>query len=376
MLDPRVLDKMLPFLKDIYGNPASTEHLYGWEANESINVGREHIGNLINCSPNEIVFTSGATEANNIAILGSIKLFTDKAHTITVKTEHKSILDIFNYLSKNKTLVSYLDVMDDGIIDLNRFIDSINPNTKLVSIMMVNNEIGVIQPIKKIGGICREKGIIFHVDAAQAIGKMNINVKNLNIDIMSISGHKIYGPKGIGCLYINNETMKRKIAPLNFGGSHERGIRPGTLAVHNIVGLGEACRISMEDMEKDIDLINSLKEYFIKKLSDNCSNIICNGNMKYRIPGNLNLSFQNLNREPLIPKLNKIAISSGSACTSSTPLPSHVLKALGVKEPLIKSTIRIGIGRFNTMEEIDFACNYIIEVVNKLSVKKKEVLND
>ena len=250
---------MLPYMQENYGNASSTEHRYGWEANESVNIARENIANLINCSPNEIIFTSGATESNNISILGVLaKCKDERTHAITVTTEHKSILDIFRHLSKNQIDVTYLNVNPDGLINLDKLNDSIEPDTKLISIMMANNEIGVIQPIEEISKICRQKDIIFHVDAAQAMGKIDLDVKKLNIDLMSVSSHKLYGPKGVGALYINRKTMKHKIKPIFFGGGHENGLRPGTLAVHNIVGFGEACSIAKNEMKRNHILLNSL----------------------------------------------------------------------------------------------------------------------
>ena len=374
MLDPRVLDKMLPLLKGGYGNASSTEHLYGWEANEVVNNAREQISILINCSPNEIIFTSGATESNNISILGSIDCFKE-AHAITIETEHKSVLDVFKSLNKDSTSISYISVEPDGIINLDLLYESVKPNTKLISIMAANNEIGVIQPIVEIGDFCRKNQIILHVDAAQAIGKMDIDMKKMSIDLMSISSHKIYGPKGVGCLYINQKTMKNKINPISYGGAQERGLRPGTLAVHNIAGFGEACRIVNDEIEADIKHIKLLTELFYNKINSGYSQTTLNGNKDKRIPGNLNLTFKGLNSEPLIQKFKDIAVSSGSACTSSSPEPSHVLKAIGLKNSLIKSTIRVGIGRFNTTDEINKAVDYILKIIDKLKIKKKEAIN-
>ena len=359
---------MLPLLKEVYGNASSTEHPYGWEANEIINEAREQISNLINCSPNEIIFTSGATESNNISILGVMDCFKD-AHSITVKTEHKSVLDVFQKVKKNNQIVTCIDVNSDGIVNLNSFKDALKPNTKLISVMLANNEIGVIHPINEISDFCAKHGIILHVDAAQAIGKIDVDVKKMRIDLMSISGHKIYGPKGIGCIYINQKTMKNKINPISYGGGQEKGFRPGTLPVHNIAGFGEACKIIKKEMKEDINHIKSLTQIFYNKIKSNYDSIILNGNKDKRIPGNLNLTFKGLNGQPLIPKLKNISVSSGSACTSSTPEPSHVLKAIGVNESLIKSTIRIGIGKFNTQEEIEIAADYLLKIINKLKNK-------
>ena len=366
-IDERVFEAMLPFLTEHYGNPSSTEHAFGWKANDSVNVSREHISDLINCSPNEIIFTSGATESNNISILGVLERYKNqKKHAITVNTEHKSILDIFNYIEKNNTSTTYLDVQKNGIIDINQLEDSINDTTRLISVMLANNEIGVLQPIHKISQICRKQGIIFHVDAAQALGKIHINLNETKIDLMSFSSHKIYGPKGIGCIYLNRETMKNKIAPIIFGGDHERGLRPGTLSLHNIVGFGKACRISKKDIDKDINKINELRDLMIANLMTHLPDMRINGDVSKRISGNLNVSFPGLVEKTLLKNLKKIAVSSGSACTSASPTPSHVLKAIGLDDSLIDSTIRIGIGRFNTEKEIKEASKYIIKIITKL----------
>ena len=374
MLDPRVLDEMLPLLKQIHGNASSTEHSYGWEANEIVNNAREEISNLVSCSPNEIVFTSGATESNNISILGVMNSF-DEAHAVTAKTEHKSVLDVFKKVEKSGKSVTYVNVDLDGVLKIEILKKAITPNTKLISIMLANNEIGVIQPIIEISNFCKKNGIILHVDAAQAVGKIDINLKKMKVDLMSISSHKIYGPKGVGCLYINQKTMKNKIIPIIYGGGQEKGIRPGTLAVHNIAGFGKACKIIREEMKKDIEHVESLTELLYNKIDSGYPNTILNGSRDKRIPGNLNLTFKGLNNQPLIPKLKNVAVSSGSACTSSTPEPSHVLRAIGLDDSLIKSTIRIGIGKFNTIEEIENGANHILEVINKLKITKKEAIN-
>ena len=365
MMDQNVLDKMMPYMTTEYGNASSNEHKYGWASNEAVNNSREQISDLINCSPNEIFFTSGATESNNISILGSVELCDSNTHVITIKTEHKSILDIFKYLSKNGIDTTYLDVHKDGIINLEKIENTITPQTKLLSIMIANNEIGVIQPIAEIARICKKNDIILHVDAAQALGKIDLDLMKMNVDLMSFSAHKIYGPKGIGALYINRKTMKNKIKPIMFGGGHENGLRPGTLAVHNIVGFGEACSIAKKGLEKNNAYINTLTNQMLDRLSIGFDGIIVNGSKEFRIPGNLNISFPNLRQEPLIQKFREIAVSSGSACTTSNPEPSHVLRALGISKSLINSTIRIGIGKFNTKDEIENAADYILKIVNK-----------
>ena len=371
MIDPKVLDKMMPYMTTDYGNASSSEHMYGWTSNEAVNRSREQISNLINCSPNEIFFTSGATESNNIAILGSVNLDDFNTHSITIKTEHKSVLDIFKHLSKNGVSTTYIDVRSDGIVDLEEIENAIIPETKIISIMIANNEIGVIQPIKEISKICERNNIILHIDAAQALGKINLDLMKMNINLMSFSSHKIYGPKGIGALYINRKTMKNRINPITFGGGHENGLRPGTLPVHSIAGFGEACQIAKKELDKNYTLINSLTNLMLDKLSKGFDEIIVNGSKEFRIPGNLNISFPNLRQEPLVQRIRKVAVSSGSACTTSNPEPSHVLRALGISKSLINSTIRIGIGKFNTLNEIEGAADYILGVVNKLKIHKR-----
>jgi len=353
-------------MKENFGNPASSEHIYGWQAKQAVDIARKQISNLVNCSPNEIYFTSGATESNNISILGLIKSIKSKKHALTIKTEHKSVLDIFKSLSEKNITTTYVNVNNKGIVDLNKISESLTSKTSIASIMMANNEIGVIQPIKEIGEICKEKGVALHVDAAQAMGKIDIDLKELDVDFMSFSAHKLYGPKGIGAIYINSKTSKNKLKPIFFGGGHESGYRPGTLAVHNIVGFGEACKIAKEEMSHNYKNINSLRDILLNNLSKGFDRLIINGCMQNRIPGNLNISFPGLNKEPFIQKFRKIAISSGSACTTSNPSPSHVLQAIELKKSLMQRTIRIGIGKFNTLEEIEFASNYILETVNKL----------
>ena len=363
-------EKMNIYMTHEYGNAASNEHAFGWNANEAVNIAREKISHSINCSPNEIYFTSGATESNNLAILGSINLQGDDSHIISLKTEHKSVIDIFNYASINNINTTLLNVKQDGMIDLDIFEKSITSNTKLVSIMMANNEIGVIQPILEISRICKKHNVILHVDAAQALGKIKFDLMNLDIDLMSLSAHKIYGPKGIGALYINRKTMKNRIKSITYGGGHEKGLRPGTLAVHNIVGFGEACEIIYNEINDNTYLITELTDLMLQSLNNGYPGFILNGHSKIRIPGNLNISFPGLKEEPLIQRLRKIAVSSGSACTTSSPEPSHVLSALGINNRLINSTIRIGIGKFNTINDIKDAANYILKVVNRLKIKK------
>ena len=368
MIDPRVLEEMKIYMTYEYGNAASNEHAFGWSANEAVNIAREKISNSINCSPNEIYFTSGATESNNLAILGSINLQGDDSHIISLKTEHKSVIDIFNYASINNINTTLLNVKQDGMIDMDIFEKAITSNTKLVSIMMANNEIGVIQPILEISRICKKHNVILHVDAAQALGKIKFDLMNLDIDLMSLSAHKIYGPKGIGALYINSKTMKNRIKAITYGGGHENGLRPGTLPVHNIVGFGKACEIIYNEINDNTFLISQLTDLMLQSLNNGYPEFILNGHSKIRIPGNLNISFLGLKQQPLIQRLRKIAVSSGSACTTSNSEPSHVLSALGISNRLINSTIRIGIGKFNTINDIKGAANYILKVVNRLKI--------
>ena len=355
-VDPEVLESMLPYFTERYGNASSKTHSYGWEAEAAIEIARERIAKLINCAPNELFFTSGATESNNIAVTSN-NFF---KHILTLSTEHRAILDICDILSKRGVIITYIKPEKDGIIDINIFKEKLKKNISLVSIMHANNEIGVIQPIEKIGKSCQQKDILFHVDAAQSIGKINIDVKKMNIDLLSISGHKIYGPKGIGALYINK---KLKINPILFGGNQEKSIRPGTLPVPLIVGLGTASKISKNIMKKESKQILELQNLLINKIKEKYPDVIINGDIEKRIYGNLNISFPTLKGQSIVTSLSKIAVSSGSACTSSIPKPSHVLLNIGLSKKLIQSSIRIGIGRFNTRNEILIAADNIISTI-------------
>ena len=363
-LDPKVFDAMIPYFNEKYGNASSKTHYFGWEAEAAIEIARKNISNLIKCESNEVIFTSGATESNNISLHNILDL--NKSHLITMSIEHKAILDVCCYLESKNINVSYLKPDKSGLINLKKIKESITKETGLVSIMHANNEIGVIQPIKEIGEICRENNTLFHVDAAQSFGKIDIDVKTMNIDLLSISGHKIYGPKGIGALYINKN---RKIKPLFFGGSQERNIRPGTLPVPLIVGLGEASKIASEKMESDFNKILKLKNLLFNKIKKEIPDVIINGDFNNRIPGNLNLSFPCIEGQSIITSLSKVAASSGSACSSSASKPSHVLLDIGLNKQLIQSSIRIGIGRFNTEDEILIAAENIIRTVkNKIQL--------
>ena len=360
-LDPIILDKMIPFFITIYGNPSSRTHSFGWEAEAHIEKSRHKIADAINCEPNEIIFTSGATESNNLAIQG---LANEKLDSIiTMSSEHKAVLDICKFLEKKGTEIIYLSPNKNGLINLDKLKDKVKLNPQLISVMHANNEIGVIQPIKEIGKICKQKKIIFHVDAAQSLGKINIDVKKMNIDLLSLSSHKIYGPKGIGCLYINKNI--KKISPLFFGGTQEKKIRPGTLPVPLIVGFGEACKIAQEKLDEENDRILKLRNLLIDKIINEIPDTIINGDLKRRIAGNVNFSFPSLKGKSILPKMINIAVSSGSACTSSSPKPSHVLKSIGLKNELINSSLRMCIGRFNTKNEINLAAETIIKAVKR-----------
>ena len=366
-VDPRVLDKMLPFFKDVYGNPHSRNHPFGWEAEETVEIARENVSKIIGANPKEIIFTSGATESNNLAIKGLAEFYGDKKnHVVTCVTEHKCVLESCRYLSEKKGFdVTYLPVKPDGLIDLEELDKSIKENTMLVSIMGVHNEIGVIQPLEEIGKICRKRGVFFHTDCAQAIGKIDLNVDKLNIDLMSISGHKIYAPKGVGALYVRRKPRVR-ISALMSGGGQERGMRSGTLSPALCVGLGEACRIYLNEMKTENEKIKKLRNMFLDGIRKHCSDIYLNGSETHRVPGNLNLSFAYIEGESLMMGIKNLAVSSGSACTSASLEPSYVLKALGVQEELAHTSLRIGIGRFTTEDEIKIAVEKIVNEVKRL----------
>lgn len=364
-VDPRVAAKMIPCLTEHFGNPASRSHAFGWEAEAAVEEAREQVAALVNCDPKEIVWTSGATESNNLALKGAAHFYQAKGkHLITVKTEHKAILDTMRELEREGFDVTYLDVKDDGLLDLDVLKAAIRPDTILISVMFVNNEIGVIQDIPVIGELCREKGIIFHVDAAQATGKVAIDLAVLKVDLMSFSAHKTYGPKGIGALYVRRKPRIRLEAQMH-GGGHERGFRSGTLATHQIVGMGEAFRIAKEDMGIELERMRMLRDRLWAGLSD-IEEVHLNGDMEQRVPHNLNVSFNYVEGESLVMALKELAVSSGSACTSASLEPSYVLRALGRSDELAHSSIRFTIGRFNTVEEIDFAIALIRSKIGKL----------
>lgn len=360
-VDPDVLDSMIPYFTEKFGNPSSRTHAYGWEAEAAVDIAREEISNLINAHEDEIIFTSGATESNNLIFLNILKY--SHKNIITATTEHKAILDICDYINKNsKNNIIYIHPEKTGIINLDKLTELINPETYMISIMHVNNEIGVIQPIKEIGKLCKSKKILFHVDAAQSYGKLDIDVKEMNIDFLSISAHKIYGPKGIGALYINR---KNKVSSIMYGGSQEKSLRPGTLAVPLIVGFGKASKIASIVMKKESKTILNLRNILFEQITSNINDLHINGCMQNRISGNLNFSFPQLKGQSIINSIPRIAVSSGSACTSSSPTSSHVLHSIGLSNKLSNSSIRIGIGRFNTEEQILSASNDIITAVRK-----------
>ena len=364
-VDPRVAEKMIPYLVEKFGNPASRSHAFGWEAEAAVEEAREEVARLVNADPKEIVWTSGATESNNLALKGAANFYSGKGrHHITAKTEHKAVLDTCRELERQGFEVTYLDVQDNGLIDLDVFKSALRPDTILVSVMFVNNEIGVIQPIAEIGEICREKGIIFHVDAAQATGKVDIDLATLKVDLMSFSAHKTYGPKGIGALYIRRKPRVRLEAQMH-GGGHERGFRSGTLATHQIVGMGEAFRLAREEMATENKRIGALRDRLLKGLSD-IEHVFVNGDLTQRVPHNLNISFAYVEGESMLMAIKDLAVSSGSACTSASLEPSYVLRALGRDDELAHSSIRFTIGRFNTEEEVDYAIELMHEKIGKL----------
>uniref|UniRef100_UPI0035ADE0D4 IscS subfamily cysteine desulfurase n=1 Tax=Hylemonella sp. TaxID=2066020 RepID=UPI0035ADE0D4 len=363
--DPRVVDAMIPWLREHFGNPASRSHAWGWEAEEAVETARGHVAALIGADPREIVWTSGATESNNLALKGAAHFYKGKGkHLITVKTEHKAVLDTMRELERQGFEVSYLDVQEDGLLDFEALKAAIRPDTILISVMYVNNEIGVIQDIPAIGKLCREKGIIFHVDAAQATGKVEIDLNTLPVHLMSLASHKTYGPKGIGALYVRRKPRVRLEAQMH-GGGHERGMRSGTLPTHQCVGMGEAFRIAKVEMAQDLAKARKLQQRLLDGLKD-VEQVYVNGHLEKRVPHNLNMSFNFVEGESLIMGIKGLAVSSGSACTSASLEPSYVLRALGRSDELAHSSLRMTIGRFTTEEEIDYAITTIKHNVAKL----------
>ena len=364
-VDKRVAEKMTPYLTETFGNPASNSHAFGWEAEEAVEKARADIAALINADPKEIVFTSGATESDNLAIKGAANFYKTKGkHLITVKTEHKAVLDTMRELERQGFEVTYLGVQENGLIDLEELKAAIRDDTILISVMWVNNEIGVVQDIPAIGAICRERKIIFHVDAAQACGKVPVDVEAAKIDLLSMSGHKVYGPKGIGALYVRRKPRVRLEAQMH-GGGHERGFRSGTLPTHQIVGMGEAFRIAKEELEQDMAHYRKLRDIFLKGI-EGIEEVYINGDLEHRAPNNLNVSFNFVEGESLIMAVKELAVSSGSACTSASLEPSYVLRALGRNDELAHSSLRITFGRMTTEEEVQFAAELIKSKIGKL----------
>ncbi|MEY3931885.1 MAG: hypothetical protein RLZZ259_767, partial [Pseudomonadota bacterium] len=364
-VDPRVVDAMIPFLREDFGNPASRSHAYGWKAEEAVEAARAHVADLVQCDPKEIIWTSGATESINLAVKGAAHFYKEKGrHIITVRTEHKATLDTCRELEREGFEVTYLDVKDNGLIDWDVLVAACRPDTILISVMYVNNEIGVIQDIPRIGEWCREKGIIFHVDSAQATGKVAINLQALKVDLMSFSAHKTYGPKGMGALFVRRKPRIRIEAQIH-GGGHERGMRSGTLPTHQIVGMGEAFRLAKLEMAVENDRIRSLRDRLWKGLSE-IEAVYLNGDLDHRVPHNLNVSFNFVEGESLLMGIKDVAVSSGSACTSASLEPSYVLRALGRSDELAHSSIRFSVGRFTTEQDIDFTVALLKEKVAKL----------
>jgi cysteine desulfurase len=366
-MDPRVLDAMLPYFTKYFGNAASRNHEFGWPAEQAVDKARKQIADLVGASAREIIYTSGATESDNLAIKGVAEMYAEKGnHIITAATEHKAVLDTCKKLEKQGFRVTYLPVKGDGLIDLDMLRESIGDKTILVTIMYANNEIGVIQPIPEIGKICREKGVLFHTDGVQAIGKVPVDVNKDNIDLMSITAHKLYGPKGVGALYVRRRSPRVQLTAQMDGGGHERGMRSGTLNVPGIVGLGEACAICQREMPEETKRLRFLRDKLRSKLESELDEVYLNGSWEHRLPHSLNLSFAYVEGESLLMGINDVAVSSGSACTSATLEPSYVLKALGLGDDIAHSSIRFGIGRFNTEEEIDYVADKLVTVVRKL----------
>ncbi|MBS1494912.1 MAG: IscS subfamily cysteine desulfurase [Bacteroidetes bacterium] len=366
-MDPRVLEAMMPYFTKVYGNAASRSHQYGWEAEEAVENARKQIADLIGATTKEIVFTSGATESDNLALMGIAEMYASKGnHIITLPTEHKAIIDTCKYLERHGKEVTYLSVDEFGMVDLDALRNAIKDTTILVSIMMANNEIGTIQPVAEIGKICREKGVIFHTDATQGVGKIPVDVNAMNIDLMSFTAHKMYGPKGVGALYVRKKSPRVKLSEQMHGGGHERGMRSGTLNVPGIVGFGKACEICNQEMESESKRLTYLRDKMINTFLERVEYSYLNGHPTQRLPHNVNVSFEYVEGEGLMMGIKDLAVSSGSACTSATLEPSYVLKALGRGDELAHSSIRYGLGRFTTEEEVDFAIEQTIETVNHL----------
>jgi cysteine desulfurase len=366
-VDPRVLEAMLPYFTERFGNAASKSHAFGWEAEAAVDTAREQIAKLIGAAAKEIVITSGATESDNLAIKGVADAYRDRGnHIVTCVTEHKAVLDSCKVLQKHGLQVTYLPVQPDGLVDLERLRESLTDKTILISLMAANNEIGTINPIKEIGRLAKEKNILFHTDATQGVGKLPINVEQMDIDLLSLTAHKMYGPKGVGALYVRSTKPRVRLTPMIDGGGHERGMRSGTLNVPGIVGLGKACEISQKEMSAEGERLIALRERLKEGILAELDEVYINGHPVERLPGNLNMSFAYIEGESLLMGLKEIAVSTGSACTSASLEPSYVLKALGVSDELAYSAIRFGLGRFTTAEEIDFTIRRVVEEVRRL----------
>jgi cysteine desulfurase len=366
-VDPRVLEAMLPFFTEKFGNAASRNHAFGWQAEEAVENGRKQVADLIGASAKEIVFTSGATESDNLAIKGVARMYRNQGdHIVTVQTEHKAVLDTCKRLEKEGFRVTYLPVRKDGLVDLDQLRDALDEKTVLISVMMANNEIGVIQPVAEIGRLARERRILFHTDAVQAAGKVPLDVNAINADLVSLSAHKMYGPKGIGALYVRRKDPRVLLVPVIDGGGHERGMRSGTLNVTGIVGFGKAAQIAAQEMTVESARLCALRDRLLDGLQMELDEIHVNGSMEHRLPNNLNVSFAYVEGESLLMGINDVAVSSGSACTSASLEPSYVLKALGTGDDLAHSSIRFGLGRFNTEEEVDYVIDKVASVVKRL----------
>src|SRR6478672_5944700 len=366
-LDPRVLDAMLPYLRERFGNAASRNHKFGWEAEQAVEDARKEIAALIGADPREIVFTSGATESDNLAVKGAAWMYREKGdHIVTCVTEHKAILDTCKHLEKEGFRVTFLPVDNKGIVDLDDLRRAITDKTILISIMTANNEVGVLQDIKEIGKIARERGVLFHTDAVQAAGKIPFNVNDLNVDLASLSAHKMYGPKGVGALFVRRRNPRVLLTPIIDGGGHERGMRSGTLNVPGIVGFGKAAELAKEELAAENERLRGLRDYLNDKLHKSLDEIYINGSMEHRLPHNLNISFAYVEGESLLMGINDVAVSSGSACTSASLEPSYVLKALGAGDDLAHSSIRFGLGRWTTEAEVDYVADKLINVVTRL----------
>jgi cysteine desulfurase len=366
-MDPRALEAMVPYFSDHFGNAASRNHVFGWRAEEAVEGARKQLADLIGANPKEVIFTSGATESNNLALKGVAEMYAERGnHIITAATEHKAVLDTCKKLEKHGCRVTYMPVREDGLVDLDMLRDAISDKTILISIMYANNEIGVVQDIPEIGRIAKEKGVLLHTDGVQAVGKIPVNVLKDNIDLMSFTGHKIYGPKGVGALYVRRRNPRVQITSQIDGGGHERGMRSGTLNVPGIVGFGAAAELCRKEMVQEAQRLGGLRDKLRDRLMGELDEVFINGTMERRLPNNLNISFAYVEGESLLMGINDVAVSSGSACTSATLEPSYVLKALGRGDDLAHSSIRFGLGRFNTAEEVDYVGNKLVEVVQKL----------